>query len=108
MKIIGMIPARLGSKRIKKKNLRLIDGLPLIQYIVNAAKASSLLDEIYINSESTQFADIAEESGVKFYQRPEELSFDIATNDDFALDFINKVECDVCLLYTSPSPRDRG
>jgi len=43
-----MIPARLGSKRIKKKNLRLIDGLPLIQYIVNAAKASSLLDEIYI------------------------------------------------------------
>ena len=75
-----MIPARLGSKRIKKKNLRLIDGLPLIQYIVNAAKASSLLDEIYINSESTQFADIAEESGVKFYQRPEELSSDVATN----------------------------
>ena len=76
MKIIGMIPARLGSKRIKKKNLRLIDGLPLIQYIINAAKASSLLDEVYINSESTQFADIAEKSGVKFYQRPEEFSFD--------------------------------
>ena len=92
MKIIGMIPARLGSKRIKNKNLRLIDGLPLIQYIINAAKSSSLLDEIYINSESTQFAYIAEESGVKFYQRPEELSSDEATNDDFALDFIHNVE----------------
>ena len=104
MKIIGMIPARLGSKRIKKKNLRLIDGLPLIQYIINAAKASSLLDEIYINSESTQFEYIAEESGVKFYQRPEELSFDIATNDDFALDFINNVECDVLVQLLSTSP----
>ena len=104
MKIIGMIPARLGSKRIKKKNLRLIDGLPLIQYIINAAKASSLLDEIYINSESTQFADIAEESGIKFYQRPEELSSDVATNDDFALDFVNNVECDVLVQLLSTSP----
>ena len=104
MKVIGMIPARLGSKRIKNKNLRLIDGLPLIQYIINAAKSSSLLDEIYINSESTQFADIAEESGVKFYQRPEELSSDEATNDDFALDFINNVECDVLVQLLSTSP----
>ena len=48
-----MIPARLGSKRVKKKNLRLIDGIPLIQYIINAAKQSTeMLDEIYINSES--------------------------------------------------------
>ena len=99
-----MVPARLGSKRIKNKNLRLIDGLPLIQYIINAAKSSSLLDEIYINSESTQFAYIAEESGVKFYQRPEELSSDEATNDDFALDFINNVECDVLVQLLSTSP----
>jgi len=99
-----MIPARLGSQRVKKKNLRLIDGLPLIQYIINAAKGSSLLNEIYINSESTQFLDIAKESGVKFYQRPEGLSSDTATNDDFVLDFINKVECDILiqLLPTSP------
>ena len=99
-----MIPARLGSQRVKKKNLRLLYGLPLIQYIINAAKGSSLLNEIYINSESTQFLDIAKESGVKFYQRPEELSSDTATNDDFVLDFINKVECDILiqLLPTSP------
>jgi len=104
MKIIGMIPARLGSKRIKKKNLRLIDGLPLIQYIVNAAKKSTFLDEIYINSESSQFKKIADESGIKFYQRPESFSTDTATNDDFALDFINNIECGILiqLLPTSP------
>jgi CMP-N-acetylneuraminic acid synthetase/quercetin dioxygenase-like cupin family protein len=104
LKVIGMIPARLGSKRIKNKNLRLLDGIPLIQYIVNAAKACPLLDEIYINSESTQFEGIAKESGVKFYQRPEELSSDTATNDDFALDFINNVECDILVQLLSTSP----
>lgn len=104
MKIVGMIPARLGSKRIKKKNLRLMNGLPLIQYIINAAKESSLLDEIYLNSESTQFKSIAEKSDIKFYHRPEELSSDDATNDDFALDFIENVECDVLVQLLSTSP----
>jgi len=83
LKIIAMVPARLGSKRVKKKNLRLIDGIPLIQYIINAAKESTLIDEIYINSESTQFKNIAKNSGIKFYQRPKNLSSDNATNDDF-------------------------
>jgi CMP-N-acetylneuraminic acid synthetase/quercetin dioxygenase-like cupin family protein len=104
VKIVGMIPARLGSKRIKKKNLRLMNGLPLIQYIINAAKESSLLDEIYLNSESTQFKSIAEKSDIKFYHRPEELSSDDATNDDFALDFIENVECDVLVQLLSTSP----
>ena len=104
MKIIAMIPARLGSTRVKNKNLRLINGKPLIQYIVDSAVGSTMIDEIYINSESTQFAEIAENSGIKFYQRPEELSSNKATNDDFALDFINNVECDILvqLLATSP------
>ena len=99
-----MIPARLGSKRVKKKNLRLIDGIPLIQYIINAAKQSTLLDEIYLNSESTQFKDIAENAGIKFYHRSEELSSDAATNDDFAFDFIENVECDVLIQLLSTSP----
>jgi len=99
-----MVPARLGSKRIKKKNLRLIDGMPLIQYIIDAAKKSTLIDEIYINSESTQFQDIAKNSEVKFYHRPEDLSSDTATNDDFALDFIDHVECDILIQLLSTSP----
>ena len=99
-----MIPARIGSKRVKKKNLRLIDGLPLIQYIVNAAKESIYLDEIYINSESTQFKDIAKKSEIKFYQRPEYLASDTATNDDFAQDFIDNIECDILVQLLSTSP----
>lgn len=99
-----MIPARIGSKRVKKKNLRLIDGLPLIQYIINSAKESTYLDEIYLNSESTEFREIAIKSGIKFYQRPEYLSSDAATNDDFAKDFIDNIECDILVQLLSTSP----
>lgn len=104
MKIVGMIPARLGSKRIKNKNLRLINGKPLVQYIIESAVKSKKLKDIYMNSEGTIFKEIADECGIHFYHRPEELALDKATNDDFALDFINAIDCDILvqLLPTSP------
>ena len=104
MKVVGMIPARLGSKRVKNKNLRLINGKPLVQYIIDAAKGSELIDEIYLNSESLKFAEIADNSGINFYHRDEILASDSATNDDFSLDFIDAVGGDILvqLLPTSP------
>jgi len=104
MKIVGMIPARLGSTRVKNKNLRLIVKRPLIQYIIDSAKNSQYLDEIYINSEGLIFEAIAKNNKIQFYRRDESLASDTATNDDFALDFINNVECDILiqLLPTSP------
>ena len=50
-KTIAMIPARMGSKRVPKKNIRLLNGTPLISYIIRAAKESGCFDEIYVNSE---------------------------------------------------------
>ena len=104
MKIVAMIPARLGSTRVKNKNLRLINKKPLIQYIIDSASKSEFLNEIYVNSESMIFKEISDRSGIKFYQRSEELASDNATNDDFALDFMENVECDIViqLLPTSP------
>lgn len=110
MKKVAMIPARLGSKRVKRKNLRLIDGKPMISYIIEAAKASGCFDEIYLNSEAEVFEKIADDYGIKFYKRPEVHSSDTATNDDFALDFIENVKCETLyqLLPTSPfvTPED--
>ena len=104
MKVVAMIPARFGSKRIPKKNIRLLNGIPLISYIIRAAKEAKCFDEIYVNSESDILGEIAEKEGVKFYKRPKELSTDSATNDQFTEDFMNNVECDVLiqLLPTSP------
>lgn len=103
-KIVCMIPARLGSKRIPKKNLRYLNDKPLIAWVIEAAFKAACFDEIYINSESDEFKPLAEQYGIKFYKRPEELSTDQALNDDFAFDFIKNVECDylVQLLPTGP------
>ena len=103
-KVIAFIPARLGSQRVKMKNLRLIAGKPLIAYIIESAKAAGVFDEIYINSEAPIFGDLAREYGVKFYQRPDVLANNEANNDAFAHDFIQQHPCDICiqLLPTSP------
>jgi len=103
-RIVAMIPARMGSKRVPKKNIRLLNGIPLISYIIRAAKQSGCFDEIYVNSEAAVLRVIAEEEGVKFYERPEHLSTDEATNDDFVQDFLLNVECEtvIQLLPTSP------
>ena len=109
MKTVAMIPARLGSKRIPKKNLRILNGKPLISHIIEAAIEADCFDEIYINSESDIFEEIANSHKIKFYKRPEELSTDSSTNDDFVLDFINKnnlidyKDCNIIqILPTSP------
>ena len=104
MKKIAMIPVRLGSKRVKNKNLRLLGNKPLVAYVIEAAKKANIFDEIYINSESEIFKEVADHYGVKFYKRPERYASDEATNDHFALDFMNNIEGEtlVQLLATSP------
>lgn len=104
MKIIGMIPARLGSKRVKNKNLRMLGGKPLIEHIVSSAVQVQELDKVVINSEGVIFGQVARKLGADFYRRPEALASDSATNDEFAMDFIDRFECDILiqLLPTSP------
>ena len=104
MKIICMIPARMGSKRVPKKNIRLLAGRPLISYALRSAQEAKVFDEIYLNSEDEIFREIAVEQGVLFYKRPEIFSTDQTNNDEFLKDFIENVEGDliVQLLPTSP------
>jgi len=104
MKVVAMIPARMGSKRIRKKNLRFLKDKPLISYIVEAAIESKCFDEVFINSEDNIFEKIATENNISFYKRPAKLATDSATNDDFTLDFMNNNNCDILiqLLPTSP------
>jgi len=91
MKIVCMIPARLGSKRVPHKNLRILAGKILMGHVIDKAKKSGCFDAIYINSESPIFKKVADKYDVKFYQRPPEMASDEALNDDFVLDFIDGI-----------------
>ena len=104
MKIYAMIPCRLGSKRIPKKNLRLLGSKTLSQWVASTAKETGMFDEIYINSESEIFENVASQVGVKFYKRPDEFATDTATNDEFALDFMNAFDFDVLIQINPTSP----
>ena len=79
MKIVAMMPARLGSTRVKNKNLRLINKKPLIQYIIDTAIKTKLLDQIYVNSESKIFQNLSKKSEIEFYKRSEELTSDTSS-----------------------------
>ena len=57
-KIYAMIPARIGSTRLKMKNLALINGKPLIYYAIKAAKDSGVFERIIVNSDSECFSKI--------------------------------------------------
>ena len=67
MKIVAMIPARLSSKRIKNKNLRLINNKPLVQYIIDTVKRAKKIDSIYLNSENEIFEIIAKKNNINLY-----------------------------------------
>ena len=107
-RIIGEIPARYGSKRVKQKNLREINGKPLISYAIEAAKKAKKLTEVYVNSESEIIGKIALENGIKFYKRNQMLSTDKATSDQFNYDFIKGTNADVLVLINPVCPLVEG
>lgn len=104
MKIIGEIPARQGSKRVPRKNLRLLNGKPLITYAIAAAKQAKTLSDIYVNSDSDEIGRLALEHGVKYYNRSAELGDDTTTQDEFNYDFIRQVNPDVLVVVNPVSP----
>ncbi|SRR6266571_2009735 len=101
---VAMIPARLGSKRIKKKNLRMLGDKPLIAHVIDTACKSGEFDQVYVNSEAVELEAVAQQYGARFYRRLPELASDDATNDQFALDFMNAVPCDVLMQINPTSP----
>ncbi len=83
MKKICIIPARGGSKRIPRKNVKLFLGKPVISYSIEAAKNSGLFDEIMVSTDDQEIADTAKQLGasVPFLRSPEN-SNDFATTMD--------------------------
>lgn len=119
MKKIAMIPALLNSKRVPNKNLMLVDGYPLMYYVVKSCKESGIFDDIYINSDERIFEQMANELEVKFYHRKKEnggSSCEMKNNsrdcqgtrcsvhDHFLYDFITNIECDYLIQIHTTSP----
>mgnify|MGYP001411466053 CR=1 FL=1 len=77
--IVGIIPARGGSKGIPRKNLKEICGKPLIAWTIESALKSNGIDEVYVSTEDEEIAVISKSFGAKVLERPINLSDDNAT-----------------------------
>lgn len=123
MKRIAMIPALLGSTRIPNKNLLLVDGSPMLFYVVQACKDAGVFDEIYVNSEHAVFGEMAKRLGVQYYSRRPDRGGSACTmrsksrrcagdrcqtHDHFLYDFMEARASDVLALVHTTSPLLRG
>ena len=102
--LITIVPARLGSKRIKLKSLRLLDGKPLISYILETLKKSKFHNNIFINSDSELYEKIAIKYGVEFYKRNKLLATSESLIDDYLYDFMKQQPSQYLAVVNPTSP----
>jgi len=80
---IAIIPARGGSKRIPRKNIKAFHGKPMIAYSIEAAKASGCFDKIIVSTDDQEIADVAKQYGAEVpFIRPNDIADDYATTMD--------------------------
>jgi CMP-N,N'-diacetyllegionaminic acid synthase len=108
-RIIGVIPARGGSKGLPRKNIKDLNGIPLIAYSINAAKESKCFDRIIVSTDNAEIKNISLKYGAEVIDRPENLAQDNTPMVDAILDMLRKLESsnyqpDIIVLLQPTSP----
>lgn len=107
---IAVIPARGGSKRIPKKNIKEFFGKPMIAWSIEAAKKSGIFDKVIVSTDDQEIIDVAIKYGADVpFTRPEELSDDhtattpvIAHAIQWCLDQGFNIDAVCCIYATAP------
>lgn len=110
MSILAIIPARGGSKRIPRKNIKPFCGKPIIGYSIEAARAAAIFDAILVSTDDEEIASVAESSGAEApFRRPPELADDhaqtlpvIAHAIGWFEEHRGPVTCVCCIYPTAP------
>jgi len=110
-KILVVIPARDGSKGVPKKNIKLLNGKPLIHYTIEAARGVFNDKDIYVSTDSEEIKKVSEKTGIKVpFLRPKQLATDTSSARDFllhALDYYkteNGCDPDILIMLQPTSP----
>ena len=111
MKVLCVVPARSGSKRVKNKNLRLLNGKPLIYYSIKSALNSKKITNTYLSTDSMKIKKIGESFGLKIPTlRPKQLAKDSTLTIDVVkhaiklYEKINSIKYDFILLLQPTCP----
>ena len=104
-KVISVIPARGGSKRLPGKNVLKLNGTPLIVYSIQSALSCHLIDKVIVSTDSRIIADAAKDAGAEVDMRSEELSTDAATTIDVLKDLLVRLDSyEICVTLQPTSP----
>ncbi len=108
MNKVAVIPARGGSKRIPRKNIIRISGIPLLGHTIKRLTECHFFDEIFVSTEDQEIAEIARDYGAKVpFVRQKELADDYASTKEVIIDLIKRLNLDlfpnlaVCCVYPS-------
>ena len=104
MSNVAIIPARQGSKGIPNKNIRLLNGKPLIYYSIKNAIDSKYIDEVIVSTDSKEVEIIAKQMGVNVKWRDVKLAGDEVTLDSVIYDAIKDIQCDYVVTMQPTSP----
>lgn len=92
-RIIAIIPARSGSKGIKDKNIKLLNGKPLMAYTIEAAIKSGVFTDVLVSTDSLKYKEIAEQYGAWVpFLRTDDLSKDETSANDVIVDVLNTLK----------------
>ena len=102
--ILGVIPARGGSKGIPRKNVKQINGKPLIAWTIEAARESKMIDRYVVSTEDEEIAQIVRGNSAEVLSRPSALATDEAATISVIQHAIEQIPCDVVVLLQVTSP----
>jgi CMP-N-acetylneuraminic acid synthetase len=102
--ILGITPARGGSKAIPRKNIKTIAGKPLLAWTIEAVARSELIDRYVVSTEDEQVAAVAKDFGAQVLYRSMELATDEADTLDVLQHVVSEIPCDVVVLLQATSP----
>jgi CMP-N-acetylneuraminic acid synthetase len=106
MKVLGLIPARGGSKGVPKKNIRIVDGKPLIAYSIEIAQKSKLLTDVIVSTDSDEIIEVAKTYPCNYLKRKAENAQDTSTIDTAIAEVLEVLETtyDLIVLLQPTSP----
>lgn len=104
MRTVCIIPARGGSKRIPRKNIRPFFGRPIIAYSIDIARQSRLFDEIIVSTEDAEISQVAQSCGASVLVRPAAMAQDEVGTQAVMQGAMRHVHCDMacCIYATAP------
>lgn len=105
-KIVLHIPAREGSKRVPRKNMRLMNGKSMITYSIEASILADVTKDLYVNTDSDEIIRFVEKGypDFKIYSRDKKLANDKASSDQFNYDIIKQLTPDTLIMINPVCP----